>query len=246
MLALPGALSVGRVSDRTNDLRRFYELLDVQETGLGGAKKLSNCSGRDVWPQRGVYFFREPGEKRTNTGIGPRIVRIGTHALKTGSCTKLWNRLSQHKGVAKNGAGNHRGSIFRLIVGASLIDRDGLDYPTWGKGSSARREIRDGELILEQAVSAEIGDMPFLWLDINDDPGPDSLRGYIERNAIALLSNCGKETLDSPSAGWLGNLCNRKRVRQSGLWNSNHVTDNYDASFLNALETLIKKTAKRP
>ena len=31
--------------------------------------------------------------------------------------------------------------------------------------------------------------MPFLWLEVPDPPGPDSLRGYIERNAIVLLSN---------------------------------------------------------
>ena len=226
-------------SDRINDLRRFYELLDDLESRLGGARKLSNCSGRDGWPQRGIYFFRETGEQRIETGQGPRIVRIGTHALKAGSGTKLWTRLSQHKGVVKSGAGNHRGSIFRLIVGAALIERDGLDYPTWGKGSSAPRDTREGELALEQAVSAEIGEMPFLWLDIDDEPGPDSVRGYIERNAIALLSNCGKEALDTPSTSWLGQFSSRQRVRESGLWNSNHVTENYDTEFLQTLKTKV-------
>ena len=180
------------------------------------------------------------------TGQGPRLVRIGTKALKAGSGTKLWTRLSQHKGVGKSGAGNHRGAIFRLIVGAALIERDGLDYPTWGKGSSAPRDTRDGELVLEKAVSAEIGEMPFLWLDIDDEPGPDSFRGYIERNAIALLSNYGKEALEPPSTSWLGKCSNRQRVRKSGLWNSNHVTENYDTDFLQTFKTKVNNMSKSP
>jgi len=140
------------------------------------------------WPARGVYFFQEPGEGRTDTGSGPRIVRVGTHALKAGSRTTLWNRLSQHRGSAKTGGGNHRGSIFRLIIGTALVDLDGHTCPTWGQGRSAPKDIREKEQPLEQLVSKTIGEMPFLWLEIADEPGPDSLRGYIERNTIALLS----------------------------------------------------------
>ena len=127
------------------------------------------------WPRRGIYFFQEPGETRNDTGNGPRIVRVGTHGLKAGSGTKLWTRLSQHKGQARSGGGNHRGSIFRLIVGTSLIEKDGHEYPTWGQGSSAPREAREPEQPLERAVSAVIGEMPFLWLVVKDEPGPDSL-----------------------------------------------------------------------
>ena len=57
---------------------------------------------------------------------------------------------------------------------------------------------------LEQRVSRVIGDMPFLWIDIGDEPGPASLRGYIERNTIALLSNFDRLPLDPPSTAWLG------------------------------------------
>lgn len=81
--------------------------------------------------------------------------------------------------------------------------------------------------------------MPFLWLSIDDDPGPTSLRGYVERNAIALLSNYNKVPLDPPSNGWLGLRCNRERVRASGLWNSNHVEEEYDPGFLDRLESLV-------
>jgi hypothetical protein len=191
------------------------------------------------WPKRGVYFFHEQGEYRSDTGDGPRVVRVGTHALKAGSRTKLWTRLSQHKGQLKTGGGNHRGSIFRLIVGAALINRERLDFPTWGVGNTAHREVRSGELALGRQVSQVIGNMRFLWLAIEDEAGPDSRRGYIERNSIALLSNYKKPALDPPSQGWLGHHSDRERVRKSGLWNQNHVEEAYDPAFLDALDRLV-------
>jgi hypothetical protein len=230
---------------RLSDLRRFYGLLTDLESRLDGARKLRDCSGRDGWPTRGVYFFLENGELRNDTVEGFRVVRVGTHALKSGSRTKIWTRLSQHKGVQKTGGGNHRGSIFRLIVGAALAQRDGLEYPTWGKGSSAPREVRNGEIGLERVVSDEVGAMPFLWLEIDDEARPDSLRGYIERNSIALLSNFEKKSIDPPSESWLGNCSDRELVRRSGLWNSRHVNDEYDKNFLNTFEELILRIPRK-
>jgi hypothetical protein len=229
---------------RLDDLVRFYAILDRLERTIGGARTLADCTGRRAWPERGVYFFQEPGEIRTDSGEGARIVRVGTHALKEGSRTTLWTRLSQHKGQAADGGGNHRGSIFRLIVGAALIRRDGLESMTWGDGNSAPREVRMGEVTIEQAVSRFIGQMPFLWLSIDDEPGPQSVRGYIERNAIALLSNYRKAAIDPPTSGWLGRHSDRERVRESGLWNQNHVDEPYAAAFLDHLDELVTKVRR--
>jgi hypothetical protein len=226
---------------RTNHLTQFYELLTRLERNLGGARRLSECYGRMGWPQRGVYFFREAGERRIDSGQGQRIVRVGTHALKLGSRSTLWGRLSQHRGNANSGGGNHRGSIFRLIVGAAIIERDGYNYSSWGQGNSAPKEVRERERPLEQAVSAMLGSMSCLWIAVEDEPGPDSLRGYIERNAIALLSNYGRTPLDPPSSGWLGWFSNRERVRRSGLWNSNYVDETYAPDFLDTLTRLIDR-----
>ena len=158
-------------TSRLTHLSRFYEILATLEKKTGSAQKLADCSGRMNWPKRGVYFFFEDGEKRSDTGNGPRVVRVGTHALTLGSGTKLWTRLSQHRGQTKSGSGNHRGSIFRLIVGAALIKKLGLNSSTWGVGSSANKTIREGEVGLERKVSEIIGNMRFLWLVIEDDPG---------------------------------------------------------------------------
>jgi hypothetical protein len=225
--------------ERREHLRSFYSILDGLESKLGGARKLADCSGQLNWPRLGVYYFREHGEVRSDSGFGPRIVRIGTHALKEGARTTLWSRISQHRGLGKSGGGNHRGSIFRLLLGAAIIARDGQWVPTWGKGSSASATVRACEASLECAVSKLVREMHILWLAIHDEPQASSLRGYIERNSIALLSNFGKPPLDSSSAGWLGRHCDRDRIRHSGLWNSNHVDEQYDPAFLNKLAELV-------
>lgn len=237
--------SLPKASDRLADICRFYEVLDDLRARLGGDYALENCDGRMNWPKRGVYFFFEKGEVRTHSGIGPRVVRIGTHALKAGSRTSLWHRLSQHRGVG-HGGGNHRGSIFRLHVGKALLTRHReIECPSWGCGQNAARDIRLLEQDLEARVSRAIRQMPIMWLEIGDPPGPDSMRGYIERNAIALLSNYGKTEIDPPSEGWLGNYCPSERVRRSGLWNSNHVDESYDPSFLDELQRLVSEMPAR-
>ena len=235
---------------RIADTIRFYELLARLERRVGGVRTLETCDGRMEWPRRGVYFFFEEGEERSGSGHGPRVVRVGSHALTENSRSSLWSRLSQHRGSARSGGGNHRGSIFRLIVGAALAGHGDAPPPsTWGIGSdlgaAARRlrmdraSVRDGEADLERRVSAYIGRMSFLCLNVDDRPGPDSRRGLIERNAIALLSHARTPAADAPSSRWLGAFSDRPRVRASGLWNNKHVEDDCDASFLDTMERLM-------
>ena len=66
--------------EQLDHLKLFYSILDTLEQNIGGARTLPACKGRMSWPKRGVYFFREPGEIRSDTGTGPRIVRVAhTH-----------------------------------------------------------------------------------------------------------------------------------------------------------------------
>lgn len=235
----PSQYSTGRV----RHLQRFYDCLENLERRIGGSRSLSVCSSGMEWPQRGIYFFMEPGEIRSDSGRGLRVVRVGTHALKPGAKSTLWQRLAQHRGTTAGG-GNHRTSIFRHIVGTALIARDGLICPSWNDMRTPSEERNEAlEKVTEHAVSAVIGRMPFLWLAITDEPGRNSLRGYIERNAIALLSNYRAEALDPPSPDWLGHQCDRDKVRTSGLWNSNHVDETYDPAFLDAMERLVENFA---
>lgn len=227
---------------RLDDLKRFYAALDLLRDRVGGARTLSECNGRMPWPTRGVYFFFEPGEARSDSGTGGRVVRVGTHALTAKSKTTLWNRLSQHRGVAASNGGNHRGSIFRLYVGTAILKQaPDISCLTWANGNNAPPEIRKQEQHVEKRVSEHIGKMPFLWLEIDDPPGDTSLRAYVERNSIALLSNFQKPPLDAPSPTWLGRCCKSERVQESGLWNYQHVDKRYEDIFLDRLEKLIER-----
>jgi hypothetical protein len=238
---------------RLRHVQRFYEILDKLERSVGGKRTLETADGGMNWPQRGVYFFFESGEVRTLSGTGLRVTRVGTHALKAGSKSTLWGRLRMHRGTmagSNPGGGNHRGSVFRLHVGTALIRRD--DWSTtvtsdWGVGSSAKRDVRNHERPLERAVSQHIRCMPFLWAGIEDEPGPASLRGYIERNAIALLSNHSRQDapIDRPSSEWLGQWAASEHIQRSGLWNVNHVGEEYDPDFLDVLEQQVVSMAPR-
>lgn len=230
--------------DRDDVTREFYRRLDELERHIGGRRRLMDASGQMRWPDRGVYFFFEPGELRSGSGARPRVVRVGTHALKLGSKAKLWDRLHQHRGTLRPLGGNHRGSIFRKLVGDALIARQpSLGIETWGRNDSASKQIREAERPLEILVSQRLGKMTLVFLPVEDAPGPDSDRGFIERNSIALLSAYVKPSTDAPSTDWLGHHSTRERVKRSGLWNNNHVDGEVDPRFLAVLRRLVKEAA---
>ena len=221
------------------DLNNFYDIMERLKMKIGGFHYLRDCHGRMDWPERGVYFFFENGECRLDSDE-LRVVRVGTHAVSRGSKTTLWNRLRTHRG-GLSGKGNHRASVFRLLVGSALINQ--RIYPdsavtTWGNGSSAPRHVRGHEEIIEFYVSQYIGSMPFLWVAVNDEPGSGSLRKYIEKNSIALLSNLNG-CPDIPSLSWIGKSCRSTNVQASGLWNSDHVNDNFEPEFLEIFEEIV-------
>jgi hypothetical protein len=232
----PGA---GNSADsRAADTHHFYLLLSELGRRVGGSRILRDCTGAGDWPRHGVYFFFEDGEIRADGSC--RVVRVGTHALIPTSRTTLWNRLSQHRGHLKGrnyGGGNHRASVFRRHVGAALIRRG--NWPedllaSWlDRHPPAQWTQREDDI--EREVSRYIGAMPFLWLAVPDRTD----RGYLERNSIALLS-CLARCQDSPSAGWLGHDATRSEIRESGLWNVQHVYDRYDPAFLQRLAGLVQ------
>lgn len=231
----------------TNDLDRFYSILSRLQRLNGQGLPLSCYNGKSTFPLRGVYFFLEPGEFRTANPDMQRVVRIGTHAVSLGSKSTLWKRLKAHLGT-NAGGGNHRGSIFRLHIGAALLVREGNTIPTWGIGSSAPQVVRQNEALRiaeeawEQRVTKLIGSMRVLWVDVPDAPSPDSNRAFIERNSIALLSN-HLSPLDAASANWLGCDSAREDIRLSGLWNLNHVRETYHPEFLDVFDFSVGQMA---
>lgn len=239
----------------TEQLRDFYSLIE----GLAerfGVNRLGDCTGQMYWPDRGVYFFLDPGEHRGGTspgpeGVGyrfesagelvlPRVVRVGTHALNAGSSSTLWKRLHQHRGQS-TGLGNHRGSVFRKHVGRALLARDGVSHPTWGIGQTAGRDVRLGEAELEMRVSAYLRNLLVVYVPIPDPAGPESLRAFVERNAIALLASEGRR-IDPPTAEWLGRDSPSTAISSSGLWNVAHVGELVDSDFIGVFGRLASAT----
>tara|TARA_B100000959_G_scaffold79806_1_gene84987 strand:- start:137 stop:388 length:252 start_codon:yes stop_codon:yes gene_type:complete len=78
--------------------------------------------------------------------------------------------------------------------------------------------------------------MPFLWLEVDDPPSSMSDRGVIEVGSIALLSASRRQEIDDSSTGWLGRQADRNLIRESGLWNVNHVQGEPDVRFLDVFE----------
>ena len=109
---------------------------------------------------------------------------------------------------------------------------------TWGVGAAAPKAIRLAEAEHERRVSAHVGALSVLWLDVPDEPSPRSTRAFLERNAITLLSN-NFAPLDSPSEHWLGRHSPREVIWRSGLWNLKHVNERLDPDFFDVFEESV-------
>jgi hypothetical protein len=226
------------MEERIEHINRFYSLINELES-FEKKRSLKNSTGKVLWPKQGIYYFFERTENRENGN--PKVVRIGTHAVSKGSKTKYWERLRQHKGT-KKGTGNHRGSVFRKLIGKSLISKHNLslEFPEWGKNKTDKNDKQKEEK-LELQVSEIIGKMEFLSLSVPGESNKNNMRAYIETNSIALLSNRNKkEKIDLPSENWLGSYSEHNKVLESGLWNSDDTDKKYDSKFLDKLEALIK------
>jgi hypothetical protein len=231
------------VIHRTEATDLFYVHMDELAERIGGLKHLTDRGLVRQCPKAGLYFFFESGEVRPNGR--PRVVRIGTHALTPSNQTTLWGRLRQHMGRtggSNPGGGNHRGSIFRRHVGSALLDQRGDTrlLASWVAPDPFPDYVHS-ERALEVEVSHVIRAMPFLWLSVPTRPDGSSDRGLLERNSIALLSTlAGGE--EAASSTWLGRHAVAPKVRESSLWNVNHVDDAFDSGALDVLQSYVRTT----
>lgn len=226
---------------RDTDITRFYELLGELKQRLGGPRRLRDCSAESGWPVNGVYFFFEEGENR-RTGQDPRVVRVGTQAVKKTAESRqtLWKRLDAHRGRQDGEIGpRHSHSIFRKHIGGAIILRDQLGgtevLDNWYH--CRRQPLAD---LIELKVSQHIGVMPFLWLDVPDI----EMRTHIETGAIALLSR-RTGVADPPSPNWLGLHARKDPIRTSGLWNVHHTNEPYDPGFLGLMRARVQSETFR-
>ena len=164
-------------------------------------------------PSNGIYLFYEDGEQCELRGrLAPRIVRVGTHRVDG----RFPGRIRNHVGAVRTLGGNKNTSVFRRHLGGALLRRDDPSdqrLPEWTKqGGETFREV-------EVQVSRYLRDKTrfvCFRVDRSDE------RLGLESGLIALLA---QRPFGVPSSSWLGRYATSADIRESGLWNTNHVRD---------------------
>lgn len=164
-------------------------------------------------PQNGIYIMFEKVEMRHGT---MRIVRIGTHDGQN----NLRSRLREHYMNE-----NKDRSIFRKNIGRALLNKSNdLFLEKWeidhtpsntryvGAGLDIKRQKE-----VEAQVSAIIrANFSFCLIPLSTKEE----RKYYEARLIGTVSNCSE---CRPSSNWLGLHSPVEKIRQSGMWNVNHL-----------------------
>lgn len=190
------------------------EVCPALTEALNSLPRLRFPYDRSHIPLNGIYVLFEEGEPAHG---GDRIVRVGTH---TGT-DRLPHRLEEHF-LAQN----KDRSIFRKNIGRALLKRDAdpflrqweLDLtPSANKKRYASLVDRDKLVEVEDRVTAYIQSaFSFVVLRVDDAP----TRLDLEARLISTISWCEG---CHPSRIWLGLHSPKDKIRNSGLWQENHL-----------------------
>lgn len=206
-------------------------------------------------PLNGIYFFYEEGEVVKNSENSKRIVRIGTH-----KGDNFRNRISEHylfneKKMLFNAmqpAPKDR-SIFRKHIGRALLneDKDNRDYlDVWDidflkrikrEKFGYRRDI-DKEKKLEEKITRILRNLfSFRFIIIKDQNDRMGSKG-LEKALIGTVANCSH---CYASSEWLGRHSPKKKIRDSGLWQIQHLkADGLTDDQQHIIEVAIEATEK--
>ena len=217
---------------RLDDLKKFYGLMENLEKNSGRKHTLGDCDRDTVKSTSGVYFFFEDGEVRTKSGNGDRVVRVG-------ESSNLYDRICRkHRGPADRIG---RGVFRKWVHNAQFRKYREAEFSDWPDISEKRSlqgiigALNDEQRrLLGRYTSEHMWQKQVLFVPVHEED-----RFYIEKNAIKLLSEYRKDPIDPPSCQWLGHHSCSCKIRLSGLWNSDHVSNCHDPDFLNLLEDYV-------
>ena len=180
-------------------------------------------------PRNGIYFFYEEGEFcRHFDVIRPRIVRVGTHREQD----RFRSRIRQHI------RGNKNSSVFRKHLGGAVLRRRNPD--DFRLGRWLKQDTPTFEEVEELVTNRLAADFTFKCIMVKDKKE----RLDLEERLIATLAKCpGCE----PSKDWLGYYAGSEEIRQSSLWNVQHVYGNKHMTqqYLSKLRELVCRELKR-
>jgi hypothetical protein len=155
-------------------------------------------------PQNGIYLLFERGERISVAGTeNDRVVRVGTHKVNGG----LKRRLRQHY------RGNKNASTFRRDVGSAMLSRSGVSSDIVSAWMGRARFERSAEQEL-----SEFMDSQFTFSCIAVDPVEQRMR--LEQDLIAFFASHAQVPVEDE---WLGRWAARPVIRESRLWNLEHV-----------------------
>jgi len=185
-------------------------------------------------PNNGVYFFYEKGELYGHgSKKKPRIIRVGTH--REGN---FKSRMKDHflfseskMNFDKTQSPPHDRSIFRTNLGRAILNKEKNDYlKIWNIDFTTRknreefshlRNVKFEKKIETQVTKLLQNNFSFKYLIVEGQEKRMGSKG-IERRLIGTLSQCGECT---PSKEWLGNHSPVSKIRNSGLWLYQHLSD---------------------
>lgn len=177
-------------------------------------KRFTFETGFDGVPENGIYIMFEKGE--TGHG-GERIVRIGTHRGEN----ELKSRVKQHFVME-----NKNRSIFRKNIGRCFLHQDANPYLAIWNYDMTTKEYQERygnqvDDVLEKKIESEISsyireNISFRVLQVLSRED----RKKYESQLIGTVANC----IDcQPSANWLGRQSPERKIRESGLWQKEHL-----------------------
>jgi hypothetical protein len=172
---------------------------------------------KDRLPKNGLYIFFEDGETACHGDLeGDRIVRIGNHPQTQDG---LAARLTKHY------TGSKRTSVLLRDIGGAMLRRDLPESPCLepspGKGHWERQKGKYCAICEPYKAKSKCfvhNQMTYVTIPCDDM----HKRNRLEKILIASVSIC---PCCSPSPTWLGLKAYDSKVRDSGLWQTNHVCD---------------------
>ncbi len=178
-------------------------------------------------PKNGIYFFYEEDEIWGHAEDSPRIVRIDTH-----NDGNFRNRINEHfllngskMNFNKNKLKPSDRSIFRKNIGRALLNRDGDNYlEIWEIGFTTRKNRDQSgdkrDIDKEKRIELEITkilreNFSFRFIIIDSE-----MERRLEGPLIGTVASC---KLCKPSDNWLGNYSPKEQIKESGLWQVQHL-----------------------
>lgn len=185
-------------------------------------------------PDNGVYFFYEKGESYGHSSNDkPRIVRVGTH--REGN---FKSRMKDHfvfneskMNFDSHQSPPHDRSIFRTNLGRAILNKGGNDYlKIWNIDFTTKKNREEyshkRDVTFEREIESQVtkllrNNFSFKYLIVEGQEKRMGSKG-IESRLIGTLSQCSE---CNPSKEWLGNYSPVSKIRNSGLWLYQHLSE---------------------